>query len=141
MNDNTFKQFQRRVYTMGYSGKSLDDIEKTAVRLDAVIFDIRFSPRSRRKGFSRKGLSERLGSRYQHVRGFGNVNYKTAGAPIVLHDYEAAKAILDTLAQNVILLCVCGDFDTCHRSTLVNKLLHDGYDVAGEIGPRQSALL
>jgi uncharacterized protein (DUF488 family) len=103
------------LYTFGYSGKQPDELLALAEQLDAIVVDIRFSPRSRVPQWSGGRLARLLGDRYCHLPALGNRNYK--GGPIELVDLETGIAqVADLLAhQPVILLCVCGDVQHCHR--------------------------
>ena len=119
------------IYTLGYSGWTVDDVAALLERLDAVAVDVRMSPRSRNPAYSGKRLSERLGDRYRHVRGFGNTNYR--GGEIVLHDW--AGGLQETLAilsagRSVVLMCACADVEVCHRKVVAKRLAGlEGADV------------
>ena len=128
------------IYTMGYSGRKLKDIEQFAERLDVVIFDIRYSPRSRNPEFSGKRLAEVLGERYRHIRDFGNRNYK--GGPIELVDFDAGLHLIEQEQRAVILMCVCGDPAICHRTVIAARLRELGYEVeeVGELKPPEAQL-
>lgn len=116
------------IYTMGYSGRTIGQILEIAEEKNATVFDIRYSPRSRNPQFSGKRMAEMLGDRYMHCRAFGNKNYK--GGPVELLDYAAGLGmIVNHSRPNVILLCVCRDHATCHRTTIARKLRADGYQV------------
>jgi len=115
-----------KIYTMGYLGWTLDDMEATAVRLDAVFVDVRMQPRSRIGCYNSGVLHQRFGERYQWVRELGNVNYK--GGPIQFLNLEAGaakvRALLDT-GKPVILLCGCPKLDECHRKILADTFAAD----------------
>lgn len=115
------------VYTIGYAGKTPAQIKELAEQLGAVVVDIRFSPFSRNPVWSGKQLRLSLGDRYVHLRAFGNANYK--GGPISIVDYAAGKAFLLDMDKPAILMCVCKDPLTCHRTTVAAKLLADGLEV------------
>ena len=106
------------LYTLGYTGLKPTEIVQAAERLDAIIADIRFSPRSRHPMWHGTKMQAAWGERYIHLPELGNVNYKRdRGDGIILADPEAGRArALDLLArQPVILLCACVDWKTCHR--------------------------
>jgi len=111
-----------QVYGVGYSKKQPADILRLAMQLDAIVYDVRYSPRSRRPEWSRKRLTEALGDRYQHTPQFGNANYKVKGGPIEIKDFAAGLAMVRASDKPVILMCVCGDPNKCHR-TVVGRLL------------------
>jgi len=115
------------IYTYGYGGKHPEELEKIVAELNATIFDVRFSPRSRNPAWLGKRLRERFGDRYQHVKAFGNANYK--GGDILIVDYEAGKALIEQSERAVILVCVCKDPVICHRTYIAKKLVEEGFTV------------
>ena len=128
---------------MGYWGKDLAQIKQIAEKLDATVFDIRYSPGSRNPQFRGRRMAEALGDRYMHVRAFGNKNYK--GGPIQILDFASGlNMVIYHPRQNIILLCVCKDPKICHRTIISNKLRDCGYTVeeyiAEDTEPTQLAL-
>jgi uncharacterized protein (DUF488 family) len=117
------------VYTMGYDGRKLQDIAEIARRLDATVFDIRYLARSRNPWFNRGRMQEWLGDRYQRVRDLGNINYKGTFEEIEIVDLEAGIHRIELSQRAVILLCVCKDYATCHRSVIAAELLRRGFSV------------
>ena len=103
------------LYTFGYSGRTPHELQTLAEKLNAVVVDIRFSPRSRIPDWSGGRLQNLLGDRYRHLPSLGNRNYK--GGPIEFVDLEAGVVEVGELLrqQPVILLCVCADVQRCHR--------------------------
>ena len=126
----------QRVYTLGYSGRKPAEILQIAEGLDAVVFDVRFSPRSRVPHWSRKRLTELLGDRYLHIRALGNRNYR--GGPIELEDFPAGLELIQDSERPVILMCACKDPAICHRSTIADMLRGVGLEVA-ELGSTATA--
>lgn len=122
-----------QVYGIGYSGRTPDEIKALAEALDATVFDVRFSPRSRVPHWSGKRLSALLGTRYQHVRAFGNANYK--GGPIAIVDFEAGLRLILESPKSVILMCVCKNPAICHRTTIGSKLSGAGFQFTELNGP------
>jgi hypothetical protein len=118
------------IYLFGYSGKTLEQIAQ-ALGEDGLLIDIRYSPRSRKAGFSRSGLERVFGERYRHVRELGNADYQTGG--IRLADAEAGVQIIETLIaeQNspLFLMCSCEDGATCHRREVGKLLKKRGHSV------------
>jgi uncharacterized protein (DUF488 family) len=108
------------VYGISYSKKQPADILRRAMQLDAVVFDVRLSPRSRRPEWNKGRLQDAMGDRYQHVPEFGNINYK--GGPVKIQDFDAGEALVRQSPKPVILMCVCSDPAKCHR-TVVGKML------------------
>lgn len=117
------------LYTFGYSGRQPEELLALAEQLDAMVADIRFSPRSRVPQWSGGRLAKLLGYRYRHLPALGNRNYK--GGPMELVDPETGVAqVADLLAhQPVILLCVCAEVERCHRR-LAAEAIASRYGVA-----------
>lgn len=129
------------VYTMGYGGKKLVDIVSTARSLDATIFDIRFNSRSMNPWFNRSRMQEWLGDRYVHVRSLGNVTYKSETGEIQILNLEGGIATIEHSERSVILLCVCKDYATCHRSFISAELERRGYHVKEISAQKGSSLV
>ena len=83
-----------KLYTYGYSGRTPHKLQTLAKQLEAVVADIRFSPRSRIPDWSGGRLQKLLGDRYRHLPALGNRNYK--GGPVefvdLAHRLGAGKA-------------------------------------------------
>lgn len=106
------------LYTVGYSRLQPSDILRVAERFDALIADIRISPRSRLPVWNQKPLQAAWGERYVYIPELGNRNYKGEyGDGVVLDNPErGAERVLGLLEQHpVILMCACFDWHTCHR--------------------------
>ncbi len=120
-----------KIYLFGYSGKTLDQIAQ-ALGEDGLLIDIRYSPRSRKAGFSRSGMEHAFGERYRHVREFGNADYQAGG--IRLADAEAGVQIIEALIAErnspLFLMCSCEDGATCHRREVGKLLRKRGHSVA-----------
>jgi uncharacterized protein (DUF488 family) len=117
------------VYSTGYSGRTPDDLLRVATELDAVVFDIRFSPLSRSPEWRKSSLAKVLGERYVHCKDLGNQAYKAGGHQIEIVNLEAGRAQIAAEARPVILLCVCADAATCHRTYVAKELAKSGFTV------------
>jgi uncharacterized protein (DUF488 family) len=104
-----------QLYTFGYSGRLPHELRALVEQLDAVVVDIRFSPRSRNPHWTAGRLTSLLGERYRHLSVLGNRNYKDG--PIEFVDLaEGVVKVGELLRERpVILLCVCADVERCHR--------------------------
>ncbi len=114
------------IYTAGYAHTEPAELARLALALDAVVVDIRYSPRSRRPQWAGENLEwslKKRGVRYEHEPGLGNVNFKMRGQ-IQLADAEGAISRLLPILEweSVILLCVCADVDKCHRRPAAEAL-------------------
>lgn len=111
------------IYTIGYQGRTLEELLASAREHKAMLIDVRIRPASRNPDFSRARLSARCGLAYRHVPELGNVNYK--GGPIRLANAAAGVRLLTPLilsGQNLMLLCVCQEWETCHRRQVADAI-------------------
>jgi uncharacterized protein (DUF488 family) len=134
----------RRLLTIGYAGLSLGEfIDMISLHGVRCLIDIRELPLSRKPGFSKSALSERLareGIEYRHSRVLGSPRrlrhrFREAGNFKVvvqgLHRHlrtTAAAAALEEVARlaqakRTCLMCCCGDYDLCHRKIVVEKMV------------------
>ncbi len=113
------------IYTLGYVGWKIEDIEVVIGRLDATLVDVRMVPRSRAPIWNGSTLHKRLGDRYVSVRELGNRNYKGTVDQIEIADFPVGAAKLQTIAADgraIVLLCGCPDVAACHRKVLAEWL-------------------
>jgi uncharacterized protein (DUF488 family) len=111
------------IFTFGYQGKRAADLLARLQQLDAVLCDVRLSPRSRfQPEWNQKRLAELLGDRYLHLPELGNVNYK--GGPVQIADLSSGLGAIFDLAEtrSVVLMCVCSKLDGCHREVIAQAL-------------------
>lgn len=112
------------LYTVGYwqIGKP-EKLRAWVESHDAILLDIRMSPRSQNPTWSGGSLRAMFGARYQHIPALGNKNYNN-GQPIALANpmagLEAVKVHL--VAHPVVLMCACKDVHTCHRKVAAEYL-------------------
>lgn len=113
-----------RIYTAGYSvGWTPATLRKQVEALDAQLWDIRYSPNSRRPEWRKEALRSAIGPRYLHMLPLGNKNYQ--GGPIALAAPHAAiEPARRVLAERpIVLLCACKDWELCHRNDAAEYLL------------------
>ncbi|KPL72275.1 hypothetical protein ADN00_15790 [Ornatilinea apprima] len=106
------------LYDVGYQSiKNSGVLIQLAEKMGAVVYDIRFSPKSSDPQWAGINLEITLGGRYIHLKELGNKNYK--GGPIELVDQSAGLEAVYSELQNrpVILMCGCWDREKCHRKT------------------------
>ena len=125
------------LYSFGYSGQAPETLYRELLRLEAVLVDVRYSPRSRVPAWSGLNLQRTFAGKYVHLREFGNANYNSGGK-IQLFDAEAGISRVARLIQqhDVVLMCGCRARETCHRA-LVAAILSQRLDVhnSGELFP------
>lgn len=126
------------IYTIGYEGRSPLWLLSVLAEMDALVLDIRFSPHSRNPQWNKTFLLDIMDSRYRHLGEWGNRNYK--GGPIDIVDYEAGKRRLLAALQEkstIFILCVCKDYNRCHRRTIAERLILDGFTVQEYTPPKK----
>lgn len=131
-----------RLMTIGYEKTSLDDFV-AALKAGGVttLLDVREIPISRRKGFSKRALSEAVnvaGIAYRHERDLGSPkpirdrlyadgDYSKFFASFATY-LKSQQPLLRTLAGElgggVALMCYERDPTTCHRSVVARHLEH-----------------
>jgi hypothetical protein len=97
-----------QIFSFGYTGSKPEILAEVARSLDAIVLDVRGSPRSRVAHWNRKALEKLLGDRYEW-RGetLGNRG-----------PYQVTPKGLDALMRldtNALLLCACEVAGDCHR--------------------------
>ena len=130
------------LWSAGYEGRDIDSF--VASLLDSrihVVADVRLTPISRKKGFSKTRLGEALaeaGIEYTHLRGLGNpkdnrepfwdgrLDVGRARFRGVLRS-EEAQSDLDRLAEHarrsrVAVLCFEKDESRCHRQVVLETV-------------------
>jgi uncharacterized protein (DUF488 family) len=113
-----------KVFTFGYQGKRAADLLARLQQLDAVLCDVRLSPRSRwAPEWNQKQLAAQMGDRYLHLPALGNRNYRGDG-PVEIADLSSGLGTIFDLAQtrSVVLMCVCSKLAGCHRETIAQAL-------------------
>ena len=118
------------IYAFGYTGRHLSTIAESLAKADAMLLDIRYSPRSRAPMWNRKNLESVLGDRYLWAGDtLGNRLYRTDDIEIV--DLSAGLELIVSLAAKrpVALMCVCASLDGCHRAVITRALVAKGYEV------------
>ena len=106
------------VYTLGYLQRGSREKLYKLVADGVMVLDVRYSPRSAFPQWTRHQLKMWLGSRYQHVRELGNVNYRSVDLPIQLFDASVGQAVVLSWFEkgyDVCLLCACAEVSACHR--------------------------
>jgi uncharacterized protein (DUF488 family) len=139
----------KTIFTIGYEGTDIERFVSTllAVGINAVA-DVRAVPLSRKKGFSKNTLRDRLaeaGIQYLSMKALGDPkpgreaakagDYAAFraiyGAHIDLPEVSAAVAELAAEAQKmkVCLLCFERDPKTCHRTIVGERMEPYGYSM------------
>lgn len=140
----TTTERQVGVVGVGYEGRDAEQFvdELLAAEVDVVV-DVRLTPVSRKRGFSKRALAEHLesaGIRYEHLRALGNPKENRAGFAggdeelrtaveryaTLLAD-EHAIAALDRVtdlatSRRVAVLCFEASDHRCHRQVVLSRV-------------------
>jgi hypothetical protein len=100
-------------------------LDRLMTQPQMLLIDTRFSSKSWRGEWREKALREKYGKRYRWAGAYlGNVNFE--GGQIALADPETGiqglRRYLDE-GYDLLLLCQCPDYHTCHRKVIVDLLL------------------
>ena len=98
-----------KIYTLGYSGWSVEAIKTFLEFVNGVAVDVRMVPRSRVAAFNGTAFSRLLGERYYWLSDFGNVNYKSGDSIAIADFYKGVERLgpLKTAGRAIVLLCGC----------------------------------
>jgi uncharacterized protein (DUF488 family) len=129
------------IYTMGYEGQPFSIyLERLKYHSVTILVDVRLNPISRKKGFSKKSLTERLATeeiKYVHIPALGNPKeiraeyYKNGDSAFLYENYkhylelhpEAITTLLDTIKNEIAcLMCFEKDWKLCHRGAIAEYL-------------------
>jgi len=131
-----------KIYTLGYTSTTPEELKEIAEKLGAIICDIRINPRSRAPRWNLVQFREAVGwDNYQYL-GFclGNKNYK--GGPIELADpQQGVKLVRELLGKKpVILVCACYYHASCHRLEAANLItVASGSEIEHLYGSRKAS--
>ncbi len=129
---------------VGYEGRSIDEFVTGLVDVGVTrLVDVRMTPISRKRGFSKSALSQALAAQriaYEHRRELGNPKENRPGFGGNPEELRSARAVyasrlhradslaaLDALAETaqrelVALLCFEADESRCHRQVVMRAL-------------------
>jgi uncharacterized protein (DUF488 family) len=137
------------VYTIGYQGTTIDNfVAKLAAVGIHTLVDVRELPLSRKKGFSKRSLQERLaaaGLSYVHMADLGTPSKGREAArsgrvkkfrQIYLSHFrgraaqQAFKSLIDLgRTRSVCMMCFEREPVDCHRSIIAERIKKRGFSV------------
>lgn len=129
------------LYTIGYEGRKIDEfIDNLKCSQVNMLIDVRELPLSRKKGFSKNKLKDKLekeGLKYVHMRGLGSPKelrtklVKDKNYSLFFQSFsnylDSKSEYLNELAKYVnnsicCLMCFERHAEKCHRSVIADKL-------------------
>lgn len=119
-----------RVWTAGYLAWRYTRF-LAAVRTldDPVVVDVRWRAYSVLPMWRPAALRAEVP--YVHIPAWGNPDHKRCPEAIAISDFAGGLEEFESLDHaNVVLLCACADYDTCHRKALAFQLQARGYTVS-----------
>ena len=114
----------RKVYPIGYSRHG-NLVEQLMQDENILLIDTRKSPNSKIKGWSKDELQEKFGEQYRFAGEYlGNVNAWNGGPIKLVNPRVGIHGLVKYLDEghDIIILCGCADYDTCHRRVVVDLL-------------------
>ena len=149
----------KRLFTLGYEGADLEDFLQTLSACGITqLIDVREVPISRKRGFSKRALSEALAARgivYLHLRDLGDPKpgreaarrgdfdafRRIYGRHLRRCEAKAALALAGSraAARTSCLLCFERDHANCHRSIVARHLARERGFAVRHIGVHSSA--
>ncbi|WP_206453679.1 DUF488 domain-containing protein [Aurantimonas marina] len=135
-----------QLFTIGYEGVSIESfLESLGYAGVDLLIDVRDVPISRKRGFSKKALSDRLAEKsieYLHLKGLGDPKpgreaaragrygeFRAIFADHLRSDRAQAdmrKCIEVASGRTATLLCFEKHHENCHRSIVANHLAREG---------------
>lgn len=134
----------RKLFTIGYTGFGLDEfiVRLQEAQIECLI-DVREIPASRKRGFSKNALRERLqagGIEYRHFRLLGSPrtlrhevrethDFETffSGVSSHLSETDSQAQVIEAIETarrlRSCLMCCCSDWQFCHRKCVVDAIL------------------
>lgn len=125
----------KKIYTIGYQGKSIDELIKILRKYNINhLVDVRSLPRSRLNDFNKEELKESLFYKsiyYKHkpeLGGLIDIDYKEK---MKTKEWKIAYNELEELAEEgkTVIMCMEKDPMKCHRRFIAEKLEEDGFEV------------
>ncbi len=136
------------IYTIGYEGRSQDDFSNE-LKSNGItrLIDVREIARSRKPGFSSKGMSDRMiseGVEYIHIQSLGSPKalreeLKSTGdfsrfSGAYRKHLESKAESIEELRRNAIemptaIMCFERDPAGCHRSIIASELEKSGFTI------------
>jgi len=147
-NEDYFRSGTLLIYTIGYEGRSLDDLsQELKSKGIGRLVDVREIARSRKPGFSSSRLAEGLfnnGIEYVHMRLLGSpkalreelkrtgdFNAFAEAYKRHLRSQRESLALLSKAASEkpTVIMCLERDPAYCHRSIIASELQEQGFSV------------
>lgn len=114
-----------KLYTLGYLAPDAQErLDELLTDPHTYLVDIRYHAVSRKPGWGGASLQKKYGKKYHPLSGLGNRNYNKPGEPIEISMPELIPIVVSPLRKgyNLILLCACKDFDSCHRKVVCEMI-------------------
>lgn len=136
---------KNELLTIGYEGREIDEfIERLKQFNISRLIDVREIPRSRKKGFSKSALRERLQDEhieYVHIKALGSPSsirnklksdwdygyFFKAYSKYLSHNMELVKEVYEYISNGTnCIMCFERSYEKCHRFAVANKIKEYG---------------
>ena len=115
------------IYTTSCCDKNYADLKPLLEKLDARLVDVRFTPPEKPVQWSKGYLQLLLKRSYQHLPILGLREMRSGN--FAIQNLTLGLRILGEERFNVVLLCDCADYNSCHRKIIARELERLGKDV------------
>lgn len=109
------------IYTTSCVNKNIDALKPLLTRLDARLIDIRFKPPEMPLKWSKTYLQILLNRSYRHLPALGA--RKIRPEKYVIQNLTLGLRLLGEENYNVVLMCDCSEYESCHRKTISQELI------------------
>lgn len=134
----------KTIFTIGYTGLQIDEFMQHLLEASVeMLLDVREIPISRKRGFSKNALAEKLvefGIQYHHFKWLGSPkvlrhevretrDYSTFFGGVTRHlrqplpVVQVQEAVQLARKGHCCLMCCCEDWQLCHRRCVVDEML------------------
>lgn len=113
-----------KIYPLGYSNQG-HLVEQIMVNSKTLIVDTRYSPNSKMPQWTGAALKTKYSARYRWAGKYlGNVNHWNGGPMVLANPVVGIKGLVMYLREgyDLILVCGCSDYQSCHRRLIVELL-------------------
>lgn len=115
------------IYTTSCRDKDYADLKPLLQKLDARLVDIRFAPSDKPVQWSKGYLQLLLKRSYRHLPALGL--RETMPGKFAIQNLTLGLRFLGEERDNVLLLCDCAGYDSCHRVVIARELEKLGKEV------------
>lgn len=125
----------KKIYTIGYEGKSIDEFLKLLSEKGITrVIDVRSKPHSKREEFDQEDLKDTLFKKsmmYKHLPSLGGMEKEDYKEAMGSEEWRSGYRELKSIAEEgpSVMMCLEKDPMQCHRRFISERLEEEGWDV------------